>query len=160
MRLQHCRPGHLRLNRGFTLVEIMIVVTIIGLLAALAVPVWAKARRNTENTAFINDLRSGLYAAQTCLFETGAWPAEVGPGIIPPEMAPYSKSSYWLNRSPIGGNWDWDYVASPVSARLTINGVTVDDAQMAEIDLKVDDGDLSTGRFQKLASGKFTYILE
>jgi type IV pilus assembly protein PilA len=44
-------------NRGFTLVEIMIVVVIVGLLAALAVPAFVKARKQSQGRRIMNDCR-------------------------------------------------------------------------------------------------------
>ena len=46
-----------RMKNGFTLVEIMIVVAIIGLLAAIAIPSFMKARTTSQANACINNLR-------------------------------------------------------------------------------------------------------
>ncbi len=47
----------MRSNKGFTLVEIMIVVAIIGLLAAIALPSFIKARTESQKNACIENLR-------------------------------------------------------------------------------------------------------
>src|SRR5258706_162557 len=44
-------------RKAFTLVEIMIVVAIVGLLAALAVPNMAKARKQSQGRRVLNDVR-------------------------------------------------------------------------------------------------------
>ena len=46
-----------RKNQGFTLVEIMIVVAIIALLAAISVPGFLRARKRAQGTVMKNDLR-------------------------------------------------------------------------------------------------------
>jgi type IV pilus assembly protein PilA len=60
-----------RSSQGFTLVEIMIVVVIIGLLAAMAIPAFQKVRANSQDKAVTNNLRQLSSAADQYYLETG-----------------------------------------------------------------------------------------
>ena len=59
-------------HKGFTLVEIMIVVVIIGLLAAMAIPAFAKVRQQSRIKAVLNNVRQLANAAQSYMMEKSA----------------------------------------------------------------------------------------
>ena len=60
-----------RSKRGFTLVEIMIVVVIIGLLAAMAIPAFQKVRTSSQDKAVLNNARQLAAAADQYFLENG-----------------------------------------------------------------------------------------
>ena len=58
-------------TEGFTLVEIMIVVVIIGLLAAMAIPAFQKVRTNSQDKAVLNNARQLSAGADQYYLENG-----------------------------------------------------------------------------------------
>lgn len=165
---QHSRRPSLRSTRAFTLVEIMVVVVIIGLLAALGLPALRQSGLKAKSSAVANDLRVFSAAFSTFALQRGKWPAEAAPGVIPAEMADALPAGF-TRPAPIGGYYDWVQGASAdglaVTAALVIltaNGsVLSDDAELFEmIDRTLDDGDLSTGLVQIGSTNSLVFIIE
>ncbi|MBC2595120.1 prepilin-type N-terminal cleavage/methylation domain-containing protein [Ruficoccus amylovorans] len=65
-------------KKGFTLVEIMIVVVIIGLLAAMAIPAFNKVREESRMKTITNNLRQVAGAGQRYILENGVETVEYG----------------------------------------------------------------------------------
>jgi prepilin-type N-terminal cleavage/methylation domain-containing protein len=150
-----------RHRAGFTLVEIMIVVVIIGLLAAMAIPMFGRVREHTQNSRFISDLRTFAQAFETYAMKNGSWPPNAGTGVVPAGMTGELKDSAWNTpKNSVGGRWNWDTSNSYGGAAvISCVSATASDTQMTAIDAMIDDGDLSSGNFQKL-NNRFVYILE
>src|SRR3954467_12004228 len=67
-----------RPNQAFTLVEIMIVVVIIGLLAAMAIPAFQKVRQASQDKAVLNNARQLSAAADQYFLENGVSTVTIG----------------------------------------------------------------------------------
>jgi prepilin-type N-terminal cleavage/methylation domain-containing protein len=144
---------------GFTLVEIMIVVVIIGLLAAMAIPAFQRVQRRSQNNRFISDLRVFTQAFETYCLENGGWPPNVGPAMVPAGLSGALQVSVWTAPTVVGGRWNYDRGINGISVAVSCSGTGIDDVRMQEIDALLDDGDLSTGRFQQIG-GRYMSILE
>ncbi len=156
-----------RISRtGFTILELMIVVSIIGLLAVLAIPAFMKIRQRAQDTAFINNLRQLSASMERYAITEGDYPTEAGAGVEPVRFKPYRPHHIdWTEKSHIGGHWDWDRAANRSTnihgfyAGLTISHPERTSTQMTEIDERIDDGNIYSGEFRRISDG-YTYILQ
>ena len=147
-------------RRGFTLVEIMVTVAIIGLLAAIAIPTAVRVQRRARDARFVSDARVFAQAFETYAMEHGVWPTDANRSVVPTGMSGELRDQMWSGRNSLGGLWDWDYKQNGYTAAISTVEVTPDDNEMRVIDAMFDDGDLATGNFVKIGTIRYSYILQ
>ena len=113
---------------AFTLVEIMIVVAIIGLLAALAVPGFVKARKQSQGRRIINDVRQMDAAIDQWALETGQ---QDGAAVNTTGAATYLKSGTWkttdlLNNAFVAGTVGTNQIAIASTTKTALANVGID----------------------------------
>lgn len=155
-------------TRAFTLVEVMIVVVIIGLLAAMSLPTYRHIIMRSKTTALVNDLRAFSTALVTYNLQNGHWPADSGPQQIPSELADALPAGF-AQKTPIGGvyKWNYDVSADGITAKAAIiietsgSELMTDDVDLLEmIDKEMDDGNLTTGSVLLGSTNTVVYIIE
>jgi prepilin-type N-terminal cleavage/methylation domain-containing protein len=112
---------------AFTLVEIMIVVAIIGLLAALAIPGFVKARKQSQGRRIINDARQLDAAIDQWALEKGM---KDGDKVTTTEAASYLKGP-WITTDLLGNLYTINPVGSnqvqiSASTKTALDGVGID----------------------------------
>ncbi len=113
---------------GFTLVEIMIVVAIIALLAAIAVPGFLRARKRSQASRIINDLRLIDSAVDQYAIETNK---KTGDPVGIPDWTNYLKKDtvlYSTGKDILGNTYGAQTVDSlpavPTSSKTALSDVT------------------------------------
>jgi len=102
-----------RARSGFTLVEIMIVVAIIGVLATIAVPSFARSRRRARVAATVHAIKVFEDAFSRYNLENGVYPVRQWPDMwwefeeFPDPLDGYLKQRDWTRGAPCDGDYSY-----------------------------------------------------
>jgi prepilin-type N-terminal cleavage/methylation domain-containing protein len=105
-------------RHGFTLIEIMIVVTIIGFLSAIAVPAWAKSRNLCRVKSCLSNLRMLQSAKTQWALDSRKADSDVP---VEADLVPYILGSV-MPQCPVGGTYDLKATQDNATCSLAATG--------------------------------------
>ena len=151
-------------NRGFTLIELMVSIAIIGILAAVAITSFFNYREKAKLGVIASDLRTFGISFEAYNLAEGCYPPDSH------DDAPYNlKNGYgtedylpsgaWTRPPAWGGFYNWEGPNNYPYAGISLFGTTASVSTMSQLDRMVDDGDLTSGKFRQTPNGRYTYIV-
>lgn len=142
---------------GFTIVELMVVVTIVGLLTSIGLPKFRDVQRRAVATQLLGDLDVIRHAAMSFYVDSSYFPVETPSAVIPPNLAPYLPSGFSMSKPAWTMDYEnWQLPDTPVAEPGTIGvSFTTPDIRLGMTALRLA-GDERPG----FSSGtEFTFIL-
>ncbi|MBN1123675.1 MAG: prepilin-type N-terminal cleavage/methylation domain-containing protein [Sedimentisphaerales bacterium] len=147
---------------GFTLIEILVVVVIMGILAMIVIPTFGDVTSDSLQSAFVTDIKTFASAEAIYRCKTMSFLEDSSSGVCPAGFEPYIDEDKWEAGTPLGGVWDAELNSFGIISGLGVHfqaGPRKDDAFMIEVDALLDDGDLATGIFRKIADDRYYLIV-
>lgn len=133
--------------RGFSIIELMVVVTTIGILALLGIPGIHMAADRTEATATANDIRVFTEAVEFYSTAEGSYPEAMTYTRMPDKIANYLPP-LWKN-----GSYSWFYVNTNNFTYIYVYNLNFTAEQAIRLDTIIDDGNIATGDVRMAYNG-------
>jgi prepilin-type N-terminal cleavage/methylation domain-containing protein len=122
-RCAHAARRLRRQRRGFTLIELMTVVSVLGLLIAIGLPRYRDVKRRAFAAKITGDFNTVRLAAYNYFADNSTYPSDGSPGVAPAALVPYLPQNFKFD----AGNYtlDYDVWPSPTNPKQLVVGVTV-----------------------------------
>jgi type IV pilus assembly protein PilA len=138
MSLLHFEVQDMQREKGFSLIELLIVVAIISLIAAIAIPNLRKARQGANSASAVQSLRTITTAQQLFEFKNKRFGtlAELAPeGTLDVSLQSGSKSSYLFAITVSSGAKKFSVNATPIEAPTEFTHYFVDETTVIRFNL-------------------------
>lgn len=120
---------HLKNNRGFTLIELMIAVAIVGILATIAIPAYQDYTRRARVIEGMNLAAGAKLSASEYFASVGSWPVDNETAGLAPDITADAVKSVVITAETCE-----NITPSPAKGcgiiTITFNDKVIDDAQM------------------------------
>jgi prepilin-type N-terminal cleavage/methylation domain-containing protein len=104
---------------GFTFIELLMVVTIIGVLASIAVPKYHTIKRRAQATQIVGDVDVVKVAVMNFYVDSGYFPREAPAGQVPTGMHAYLPRTFTFRKD----GWTLDYENVNIGSRRRPNPI-------------------------------------
>lgn len=95
-----------RRRRGFTFVEMLIVMIILGLLAGIALLKYIDLKNEAYSSKVASDMQAIRLAAFNYYAEKEEWPPDANAGVVPPSMQPFLSGGISFTNDRVTYDWD------------------------------------------------------
>lgn len=139
--------NRIKIRQGFSLVELVVVVLILGTIAAIAVPNLLQSSQRSQATAMAQQIRKIDDAVQRSYFENQKWPSVAVPtGKVPPELSTYLPKDAYSGKGLISGPI-LSIENNIIRYSFGSTQFTANEAQLQLVDSLIDDGNSGSGNF-------------
>ena len=95
----------------------------------------------------------------SCTSTNNVWPPDTNTGVFPDEFAGYVARRFFESDTPVGGKWDIEEFDSGITSGVGVVDPSLDESELVKADAVVDDGNLATGQFRKIANGRYFWVI-